>query len=452
MLKRPKACSPFPGALTFAFCILNFALLVSAFGGEPAPVKPPVATEIKPQPPPVVEAELQRVIRVPAKILPWRINPPPSPPPPENGKDPTVPLDSGPLPDLSAGDLVIKAGGEFKREVTADVKETLTLNTDVEIESIASESVLRAQQVRVDRELKTGRTMELFATGGVQLVTPDRRARGETLKYEVKYYPQGQEQRATYTIEGNRGRGVKATLWVGNDAIEAEKFISDVDTFRAQGFPAAVFVLPAKPGDPVAAPVNENAGVGLLPGLGFNAGSKVRIQADGELQFEIPLGRVRINRNVELFQEGAPGQPGIKISADEVVILLAPPEAGEASTGVFTGTLKNLECTGRVEIKAHPRTILCDKCVIDMQRNRLSMEMKNPKEDVRIFIRESAAAGKVIFTPKSLVVNMNSGEIQAAGAQRMDAFIGVPPSNRVAPVPSTAVTPAPTPKTAPKPK
>src|SRR5688572_12204667 len=58
---------------TFAFCILNFAFIATASAGEP-PTKPVAPT--------VNESDLQRIARVPVKILPWRVNPVPVAPPP----------------------------------------------------------------------------------------------------------------------------------------------------------------------------------------------------------------------------------------------------------------------------------------------------------------------------------------------------------------------------------
>jgi hypothetical protein len=56
--------------------------------------------------------------------------------------------------------------------------------------------------------------------------------------------------------------------------------------------------------------------------------------------------------------------------------------------------------------------------------------MKNPKEDVRIYIKETAGGGKVLIAPRRLTYNTENGVIEAAGPQRMETFTGAAPTIR----------------------
>ena len=107
---------------------------------------------------------------------------------------------------------------------------------------------------------------------------------------------------------------------------------------------------------------------------------------------------------------------------------------------MFAGSLKSLDCGGRVEIKTAAQTILCDRGVLDMFRKTFVMEMRNPKDDVRVYMNEGLAGGggpMLLLAPKSLTVNMTTGEFKAGGPQHMESFTGPIPSNRQAGTPRT---------------
>ena len=432
----------------FAMLLLFATLCCPLFAGEP--VKPPVppAPPAKPPLPPVTEEELQRVARTSGGVFPWKANPQPKVPAvPKDPKDPGA--DSG-VPDLTSGEIIIKSLGDFSRE-EKDGKEILTLNKDVEIEQLQTQSVLRGQTIRVVRDLKTGQTELLEAHGGVEVVTPERKGRGEKLLYETQFGPQGQILKDLYTIEGDAKHGIRATLWQGDDVIVADRFINDrkMDTFRVTGGPQAIITMPTDsnaPADPKPAPT----GGGMLPGFGTGGGGKIRMKADGEMFYEGATGRVHITRNVILQQDGVPPDPGMKMTSDDAWLTLSLPPPGQpaSTTSVFSGSLKSLECLGRVEIITASQTVYCDRGFLDMVKNTFLMEMKNPKDTVLVYMKEKAMK---LIAPKNLVVNMQTSEFHSAGALKMESFTGTPPSSRnpAPPAPAPVPGPASAPKTAP---
>ncbi|HYG74170.1 MAG TPA: hypothetical protein VEK08_04115 [Planctomycetota bacterium] len=372
--------------------------------------------------PKVTEEELQRIERVPSAVFPWKKVAPAAP---KKTANPAAPDDA--VMDLNSGEIIIKAVGNFSREERSG-KEILTLTKDVEIEQLTTQSVLRGQTIRVVRDLKTGQTELLEAQGGVEVVTAERKGRGELLTYETQYGPQGQLIKDMYTIEGDFRKGVRAILWQGDDVIEAEKFVNDrrLDTFRVSGGPIAIMTIPGDPRQ--APPKTQGTAGGMLPGLGVSPGGKIRLKADGEMFYEGSSGRVRITRNVILQQDPTATDPGMRITSDEALLtLLLPPPGQPAGTSVFSGSLKSMECTGRVEIKTATQTVLCDHAVLDMQKKNFVMEMKVAKDEVRVYLTDKKMA---LIAPKSLTVNMETSEFHSAGSLRMESFSGTPPSNR----------------------
>jgi len=371
----------------------------------------------------VTEAELQRIERAPSAKFPWKTAAPA--PTKKAGGDEAV-------MDLNSSDIIIKALGDFSREEKQG-KEVLTLTQDVEIEQIPTQSVLRGQKIRVIRDVKSGQTELLEASGGVEVVTAERRGRGELLTYETRFGPEGQVTKDMYTIEGDPRKGTRAVLWQGEDVIEAERFVNDrrLDTFRVIGGPVAILTIPGTPeAAPPAEVVGGQKGGGLLPTVSLSAGGKIRMKADGEMFYEGASGRVRITRNVVMQQDAPTGGPAMQLASDETTIsLLLPPPGQPASASVFSGTLKALECNGRVEMKTATSTILCDRVTIDVQKKVLHMEMKNAKDEVRVYMRDK---NMVMIAPKRLTVNLDTRETEAAGPQRIESFTGTPPSNRAA--------------------
>jgi hypothetical protein len=391
---------------------------------------------------PVKEDELKRVEFKYADAFAWMKDAKPvvkAPPPKEGAPTPTTGSEN--FSDLTSGDLIIKAMGEFSREQkksglggSADEKEILTLTKDVEIEHVQNKFVLRAQKIKVVRDLKSGQAEMVEAQGKVEVWTPERSGRGESLVYEMRLGAHGEIVKNTYTIEGDRANGGRATLWQNDDVIEAEKFYTDrrLDTFRVMGGPVAVVTLPGQGN--TGGPAKPASGGGMLPSFSMSGSGKLRLQADGEINYDNSTGRVRMTRNVTIYQEVAAGQAGWKLSADEVTLSLNLPPPGQpvANSSMFSGSLKNLECAGRVEIKMPGTTLLFDRGNLDMQRNIFLMEMKEAKGDVKIYQKDSpnAPAGSVFVAPKTLNVNMSTGEFSAGGPIRREPFEGDPPTNR----------------------
>src|SRR5260221_5220584 len=234
--------------------------------------------------------------------------------------------------------------GDFSSE-EKDGKETMTLNKDVEIEQPLEKSLIRGQKIKVVRDLKTGETERLDAKGGVELVTPDRKAVGESLLYEVQYGPNHELVKNLYTLEG-KGANSRATLWQGDEVFQAELFVNDqrFDTFRIMGAPVAVIKVPANPNAPPKRPAA--AGGGMTPSMSLNGG-KIKLEADGEMLYQSALGKVQLTRNVMIQQEASEGQGGFRINSDEAQMTMALPPPGQqadaASAGVFSGDLKMLD-------------------------------------------------------------------------------------------------------------
>ena len=343
------------------------------------------------------------------------------------------------MPDMSSGDIIVKSMGTFSREEKAG-QEIITLTKEVEIEQIEAKSVLRGETVYVIRDLKTGELSRLEAKGAVEMVTTERKGRGESMISEVKYGPNHEVLKDRYFIEGDRSRGIKAILWHGEDITEADKFEIDnrLDTFHLMGNPATVVKMPEEappaavpgaPAVPAPKPAAPAGGGGMMPDMSFSGG-KIRMQAEGEMFYEGASGRLKMSRNV-MIQRGA----NLIINADEayLTMLLPPPGQEDPNGGVFAGTPIMLECKGRVELKTPTHTVLSDRTTLDFVKKLAIMEMKVPKDLVKVYMKETPTEGKVMSAAKRLVINTETGEFQAAGSSHMETYTGIPPSNRIAP-------------------
>ena len=407
-------------------------------GAEPAP------WEVK-----INEEKLQRVARAIGAEFTWLKKPPAKPQKAPDDKT----AESG-IADMAANDAIIKSKGDFSFE-TKDGKEIMLLSKDVEIERAQAKTLIRGQRIRIVTDSITGDLERLESVGNVEMVTPDRKARGESLLYEVQYGPHHEEVKNMYTIEGKGNGGAKAILWLQDDMMEGEKFINDqrLDTFRIMGFPVAVIKLapaPVIPGKP-AAPTPPPSSGGMMPMIGLNGG-KIRLQADGELFYEGSSGHVHLTRNVMIQQEATATQSGMLMYGDEANMVMTPPPPEQAAAasppgatggaasagttgggGAFSGDLNTLECIGRAVIKTATHTVFCDRSLIDMPHKLLTMEMKNPKDTVRVYMLETPTTGKVLIAPKRLIVNMDTGEFESSSSH-MESFNGPPPSREAAQV------------------
>jgi lipopolysaccharide export system protein LptA len=407
---------------------------------KPAPdTKPADPVEIK-------EEDLQRAEFKYSDGFSWKKNPPATvqAATPKPKDTPSAGADAA-VPDMTSGELIIQAFGEFSREqkqvknaagVDED-KEVLTLTKNVEIEQLQVKFGLRAQRLKIVRDVKSGQTDLVEAQGNVEVTTPERSARGDALTYETRFGPHGEVLKDLYTIEGDHAKGTRATLYQGDtDKIQAEKFVSDrrLDTFRVLGNPVADLSMPTasaeKSGD---TPKPAPSGGGMLPSLNMGGGGKIHLECDGEIFYEGSLGRVRVTRNVVMKMDTPTGQTSMKLSADEVVLTLSvQPGQSADNSSMFSGSLKSMDMSGRVEIKMPTNVLLFDKGHVDMIKNVLTMEMKEGKGDVRIFGKDAPGddGGFVYLAPKSLTANMTSGEFSAGGPIRRELFSGEVPTNR----------------------
>jgi hypothetical protein len=358
------------------------------------PKKDPVPTPL--QEFSIKENELQRLPVPRMSTFPWigqKPNPSAKVPDPKES-------DTGQegLIDVSSGDVTIAASGPFARTVDKvkdekndkqEDKEVLTLQKDVEILQPATGSVLRGQNIKVVRDTASGDMERLEARGLVEIVFGTRKARGEMLIYETKFgplvkTPTGMQKDVVtniVTIEGDPKVRKPATLWSGDDAIQAQRFVLDLrrDTFRAMGGALVQITLPAPPEDaPSTAAQNKNA---MFPGLSLTSGAKVFLSSDGDFLYEGFSGRIAMKRNVQAKQEG------FLLVADEMEIQLDMAPAGQAQAGVFAGSLRSLQCKGRIEIKTADQVVHCDQLLYDLLSEHLRLEMNDPKADVKIYSR-----------------------------------------------------------------
>ena len=101
---------------------------------------------------------------------------------------------------------------------------------------------------------------------------------------------------------------------------------------------------------------------------------------------------------------------------------------------MLSGELKQIECIGSVEIKTPTHVVLCDRCTFDMKQNVMYMEMKNSKDNVRVFIKGGPdGAGNALVSRKSMAYNMVSQEIKTPHGWTSVALPDPIPTNRPAP-------------------
>lgn len=347
----------------------------------------------------IKESELQRLPVPRMRAFPWagQKKPAPEPPATTQGTAPTTGQETESLLDVS-GDVIIAASGPFARleekrrgeTEQLEAKEIFSLKKDVEIVQPATGSLLRGQDIKLVRDTASGNMERLEAHGNVEIVFGTRKARGEALTYETKFgppvrTPAGMRQEVVVNIvvvEGDPKTRKPATLWSGDDAIQAQRFVLDMrrDTFRAMGGALIEVGLPAQPGEapPLETP-NKNA---MFPGLSLTPGAKVFLSSDGDFLYEGFSGRIAMKRNVQAKQEG------FLLVSDEMEIHLDLGPAGQTQRGVFAGSLQSLDCKGRIEVKTPSQVIHCDRLHYDLKGQRLRLEMVDPKSEVKTYFRD----------------------------------------------------------------
>jgi hypothetical protein len=294
-------------------------------------------------------------------------------------------------------------------------------------------------------DVASGQMELLEATGNVEIYTKERKARGDSLVFETEFGPHQEVLKNLVIVNGNREINRRATVWSGDDKVQAYRFEMNLrlDTFRALGAPIAELnVAQSTPAPGAEAPKSAGGGMGMMPGLSL-AGGKVLLSSDGELYYEGAAGRVKVTRNVAIVKEG------LKMVSDEMIILMQvddrPPAPGgkpAAGGGVFAGSLKTMECTGRIEIITSDQVIHCDHMLYDLQKERLRLEMKDPDDEVKIYSRDTSFPNEVRGTQvmvrkKRMDIDTSTGTIvdlsdKNTPAQPMSIkpFTGLIPSPR----------------------
>jgi hypothetical protein len=370
------------------FCLL--ALFSQASASEPVS---PGALEVK-------ESELARVAREFTVEFPWAK---------------AVPVKAasaaGVESNMTSGDLILKTKGDLLREVRTvggEQKEVITMNKDTVLEQISNKSVLRGQKIRITQDMQTGEAELIEANEEVELWTPGRCAKGELLVYECK---PGVADR--YIIEGGSKSHGRAHVWPGGDEVEADKFIIDerLGFFRALGSPDARITLPEKPDANPSPP-------GAMGGMKTIGSGKVRLKCDGELNYESATYKIIATRKVSIFQQSA----NTTINCDDAVFNLSPPSAVPPQGGdtLFSGDLKSMACNGRVKLKTPDSTIFFDKGLLDMTTHIFLMEMKNPKDNVRIYKKDENGSDTCTLSPKFFATNLETGVYWGAGPMKQD--------------------------------
>jgi hypothetical protein len=364
---------------------------------------------------PIQESELQRRDVERARTFPWAAAAPTTPQP--GAARAATPQVDNAMIDVSGGDVEISATGPFSRVESVPIrpgetprkadpgrlkpgketKEILSLEGDVEIAQFGTGSVLRGRQVSVQRDLDSGDMDWLLASGNVEAVMKERSARGGKLEYETQFGPpvkitdQGGREREIgrpilvhrVSVEGDKAARQPATMWAGEDVIQAAKFVMDLraDTFRALEGPRVVVRVPGAAAGSEAKPGAKNP---MFPGLSLKPGAKVALSCDGDLVYEGFSGRVLLSRSVAVRQED------LTLRADNLVLQLEHAE-GPGGAGVFAGTLRHLEGSGRIEIETATQLVLCDQLRYDLKDELLLLEMEKPDARVCIYFKDAGS-------------------------------------------------------------
>ncbi|MBE7464841.1 MAG: hypothetical protein HS116_15305 [Planctomycetes bacterium] len=385
----------------------------------------------------ITEAELQRVPVPRSGIFPWKLPSPGGPKKPEKEKPKTDPGAAASPLDVTGGDGVIQALGPFSRiekEVKGEDgkparKEVLTLRDSVEIEQPSTGVVLRGDSIGVERDIASGDVEMLRATGKVEIVLPGQWAKGETLEYESRFDDKGRLTKQTITVSGDVEKGKPATLGSGENALQAFKFVMDLrlDTYRALGGALAEVRMPEP--EKSAEPATPGTG-SLVPSFSVAGGGIITISCDGEMLFESYSGKLTLRRNVQVEQAS------LKIWTDELILKVQSTEpnveAAPGPSGLFTGSLESIECKGRVELIGAGNVLHCDRLLYDMGRSLARLEMTDPAQHVKVYMRDPAtgAALTAVKIKHFLEVDTTTSTTKSGGPQSTEAVTGEIPELR----------------------
>ncbi|MCK6473141.1 MAG: hypothetical protein L6R28_15460 [Planctomycetes bacterium] len=352
-------------------------------------------------------------------------------------KDPEKDPKKEPPPDEGAAMLDLTKGGELKvdwydsftRMITRipvkvgeplQEKEILTFKDRVNIRQPEKDLQLKGEDIRIVRDTKTGHVERIVGSGKVLVRVEGIQVKGEDLAMDLAYDAQGKITKNMIIVRGDPKTGAKAILWEGESAIAGERFEIDVlnNNFIADGGGVARFNLPAQ--DAGTNRPKEVAGSeSMMPKFDMAPGGKVTLQFDGSLKFASADGQLHVTDNVLIHQEG------MQILADHLVLRLDPPKPDapaktekkekpkdgkkedpkdkkgekkdpDVKPGIFAGSVRSAECTGRVELKTDSHYIRCDRIFFDMKNQQHRLAADDPSKAVRIYMKDPSSGSKLL--------------------------------------------------------
>lgn len=383
---------------------------------------------------------------------------------------PVPPVPSGTV-IASGGDTIIKWNGLLTREIKHlpvpqapdRIKEVMTFNKDVVITQPDAGMNMVGQIIRVIRD-EQQQVEYLEGTGDSSIkMGSGEHAKGELICVTtqpgdpVKNIPNTN----LIAVTGDRSRQIKATLHKPGSAVCADKFIIDerADTFRAFGGAVAVFKGPPKTDADPKAPVVDDSKA-IFKSIKFEQGGDLAIQCDGEFSKDGATHRVTLKKNVIVRQ------PGLQLFADEVYLTLddppspaaapavpasgvapaadvKPPVVADGKTpganpadappppsGLFSGDLKCMECFGTVELVNENQWVQCDHLFYDAPTEKSSLQVSDPDNDVRIYLRQEDGGTKILSVKSSLEVDGKAGVYNPGGLMFMLPYKGKAPTGR----------------------
>jgi hypothetical protein len=352
--------------------------------------------------------------------------------------------------NLTAAETHIEWNGALTREMRHlpvsggqdRIKEVLILRDQVHIRQPNGKLELRGEAIRVTRSLPTGEVEFLEGTGDVHASMGELQARGDAIAVEMEHGRDGAVTKNLITVSGSRAKGMKATLFMGGSAVRAEKFVIDRLTDTLQAFGGAVAVVksppPAKPAEPK--PQTALDAGGLFTGISFSSGGSLFMQCDGEFRQDGASRQVVIKGNVLIRQP----EQHLGLLADEVYISLqdaptaAPNAAGTPANQFFSGDLQSIDCHGNVELtcasgqgtQTAGQLVQCDRLRYDGRAEVSLLEMDDPANDVRIYLRQENGGTRILSARQSLRLDGNSGTFMPGGELVILPYRGTAPAPR----------------------
>jgi len=339
---------------------------------------------------------------------------------------------------FTQGDTIITWNGPLLRKLVrlpvpggADrVKEVLTFSDNVSIEQPTGSLRMKAGNVKVVRPSPEGAVEYLEGVGGVAVQMGDQSIAGEKVTVEmIPGTTPGKMEKDVITISGSRRKGALATLIKGGSAARSEKFVIDRrnDNFVSLG--GTVAVVKREGGEAPEAPkpqAAQDAG-GLFQGISLQPGGNLFIQCDGDFAKDGTTNSIRVQKNVIVRQ------PGLTLYADEVELMMDTAAATTAAPSgeLFTADPQKIRCTGNIEVIAQgSQWVQCDELEYDVKTQRSTLKMKDPENDIRIYMKDEGGGTRVLCVRGSLELDGKSGKFLPGGLMLMLPYSKAAPSGR----------------------